>query len=1443
MKDITYIGIGASAGGLRALQELLTLVPANNSFVYIIFQHISKDHKSQLSSLLSSVTSIPIIVPNEDSEFRPGNIYIIPPACSLGIKNQQLYVSKCSLEAPAPHPSIDQGFVTLAQMPNAKSIGIILSGTGHDGTEGLKSIHTMGGITIAQLPSEADFEGMPRQAINAKTVDQVLPIASIAEVLHIFSRNEDNSEEDLLEGIRVLLYASEGIDLDNYKEKTVWRRIKKRMLMLHIDTVANYFSYMIGHNNESRLLYQDLLIGVTCFFREKEAFASLTNILRKKIITLSQNSEFRIWVPACSTGEEVYSVTIVLLELLEEANFKLNIKVLATDIDDIALKAARLGRYSLDAFEEFPLHLREKYFTKYHNSFEVIEKIRKMVLFTHHDLLQDPPFLKTDLISCRNALIYFKASTQQEIFTLFYSSLKDDGLLFLGISENATQHVSYFDPIDTQWKIYKKSKLSKTPKIPKRFFRTLSRPNLTDYAHVPTENHFSELEKLIVKSTYEFFIDSAIVINEHDEIIFKKGKIPYLEFSDGFTSLNVFKNLHPALRHEMRTLLQNLNTSDIESKYTKFVEIKDMGSNSVFVRVMAKGVLVKPNNLFTLIYFQELKDDELLYAGGTLEIPDESKLIASLQTQLSQTTTQLQFLQDEYELLNENMQMVHEELQSSNEELQASNEELETSNEELQASNEELRLSYNNVNNLQKKLKLILDATPEGVLGFDKKGKHTFVNKSASKLLGYSSEFLIGREGHNLWHHSYKDATHYDEKDCPIENVRSSGKEIRGTEIFWRKDGNQFEVGYVCSPIFEDEKITGSVLFFSDITEKMQLQRDYAKEQERIQRYLEVVGVILLVLDLDGNVISINTKGLHILQETQQSILGKNWFENYTAPQERKDVFEVFNALLNSKEDEILSYTNYIITSSGDKRLILWTNTILRDENGNVTNVIAAGNDITEMSELKERLVSSEKLYTLTFEQANVGIAHVGVDGSWLHVNNKLCEIVGYTKEELHKLTFQDITYKDDLNKDLDYVSELLDGKIDNYQMEKRYIRKDKTLTWVYLSVRIVRDKKNKAKYFIAAITDINKEKEIEQELIKSKDTLEEAQHIAKIGSWEYYPQTDTHHWSDEIYEIYGRDKSLPPKNMQDISQYFTPESWSRLLEHINKAVETGEAYSCEAELIRADGESRWVTASGTSMLDELGNQIGLRGTLQDITEKTQLNNMFIAQSRLAAMGEMLSMIAHQWRQPLSIISMSANNLLADVDLELLNPQDTKKEAHSVLNQTKYLSQTINDFKNFYKEDKQRESVTLSTLIDDAMRIAVQSLNSNEIIFEQDLKSTSSIPVFRREVQQVIINLISNAKDALKESKQSDKKIKISTSEDEKNAYILICDNGGGIDPKIMGVIFDPYFTTKDEKNGTGLGLYMSKMIIEKHMKGTLKAQNVDKGVCFKISMPKDLDE
>ncbi|MDF1877618.1 hypothetical protein JHD47_07275 [Sulfurimonas sp. SAG-AH-194-L11] len=428
MQEVNYIGLGASAGGLSALQEILSNVPVPSHSIYIVVQHLSSDRKSMLPDILSKSTSLDVIEAQEGTELLVGKVYVIPPNMMLTQnKNLQLIVIP-SKSKTAPQPNIDTIFTFLSQYSGAKTIGILLSGSGHDGVKGLRAISDVDGITLVQSPKEAEFKSMPESAIKAKVVHETLRLKDIAKIITELDSISD--DETALEAIRILLINHNGFNLQKYKENTVLRRMHKRMLLLQIETLKCYTKYVIKNHKELQLLYEDILIGVTSFFRDKEAF----EVLSKKISHLVQKNknkkELRVWVTACSTGEEAYSIAIMLSELVEKSAKDLSINIFASDIDDVSLAKARQGVYTQLELKNIDKALRDKYFIQTNDDFEVHQNLRKLIVFTHHDLLNEPPFIKMDLITCRNALIYFTHSTQKEIFTMFHYALKTHGILF-----------------------------------------------------------------------------------------------------------------------------------------------------------------------------------------------------------------------------------------------------------------------------------------------------------------------------------------------------------------------------------------------------------------------------------------------------------------------------------------------------------------------------------------------------------------------------------------------------------------------------------------------------------------------------------------------------------------------------------------------------------------------------------------------------------------------------------------------------------------------------------------------------------------------------------------------------------------------------------------------------------------------------------------------------
>ncbi len=1188
MQDINYIGIGASAGGLNVLKILLSHIPVPSHSIYIIAQHYSAEKKSTLSELLNRVTEMDVIEATQNIEFLAGKVYIVASNMTLSEdKNSRLCVVPSPNTTP-PQPNIDDIFSFLAKFGANRSIGVLLSGSGHDGTQGLKAIQEAGGVTLVQSPKEADYSSMPQSAIDSMVVDVALELRDIAKV--IGELDFITPDEMALEAIRVLLINYNNFDLNKYKENTILRRIYKRMLLLQIDRLKDYTRYLIKNSQELQHLYENIFIGVTGFFRDKEAFTALEYSLENLIINSPDKKELRVWVTACATGEEAYTIAILIEELLQKSTKQLSWNIFASDIDAISLVKARQGIYTFNDIEAVKPYLLEKYFIQKDESYIVSQKLRERIVFTQHDLLNEPPFLKMDLITCRNALIYFEQSIQKEIFTMFHYALNPQGILFLGISEALPKSMNFFTLINSKWKIFVKESSVKPPKLAPRFYKMFSlAKTLNDTTKSRKKNQYSTIETSLKESIFELFSSSLIVINRHNEIVYTKGKVPYLEFSDGFASLNIFKKLHQNLHIELRDALDKSRKTD-EKVVSKFVEIENTLTEQLFVRITVTPFSYQANEALSLLTFEAYKTDEMVFDIDGKSVASESNLVHSLQSQLSQLKAQMHRLQDEVESSSENMQMINEELQSSNEELQASNEEFETANEELQSTNEELNESYRHIDLLQQHYNIILESSMDGILGLDMQERHTFVNDAALKMLGYTREELIGKRGHAIWHHTRADGTPFPASECPILNVLKSAQAVRGQDLYWRRDGSSFEVEFSYAPMMENSQIKGVVVTFHDISKKKALEMKIRYEQSLIKHYFDATQAFVVVLNTEGNIELLNKRGADILQTDSSSVLGENWFSNFIDVSQREELQKFFDTLIHSKPDSITPYTNEVITINGEKRLIYWTNTPLYDENNTINGLISTGIDITGENALKMKLDEQEE--------------------------------------------------------------------------------------------------------------------------------------------------------------------------------------------------------------------------------------------------------MMIAQSRQAAMGDMIAMIAHQWRQPLSVISMEVNNLEADLELENeLNKDDLSNLIKNISSQTEHLSQTIEDFKNFFEPNKSKEVVGLKSVFKNVKTLLLKSLENNNIAFVLKMQENYQLLTYKNELIQVLINIILNAKDAIVETGILDGEIKIVISVKDRELSIQIYDNGGGISADIYDKIAEPYVSSKG-KNGTGLGLYMSSIIVQKHLDGRLTWKNIKNGACFSVLLP-----
>ena len=705
---LIVVGIGASAGGLEVLQELVSLLPKNSGLCYVLAQHLSPSHKSMLVSLLEKNSTIPIVQPRDVEPLKPDTFYICPPNKNIEINQQdQIILSEVGEKRHTPRPSVDMLFESIAFVKGDNAIGIVLSGTGSDGSRGVRLIKGEGGFTIAQDPSTAKFDGMPESAINSGNVDLVLSPDDIGkELINImkFPRLpyldiEKNVPREVYESILRKIKRNKKVDFTLYKESTIMRRIQRRMTALKISEITDYLDFLNNNDTETETLFNDMLIGVTSFFRDPRAF----DRLREEISNYLDNKEnniLRVWVAGCSTGEEAYSTAIMLHELLgkEIENFK--VQIFATDIDRKAIDFAREGIYPESALANIPKSLRIKYFKVNGEQFEIDKALKAHVIFSVHDLTQDQPFLRTDLITCRNLLIYFNLELQRQIIPLFHYSLNPKGILFLGQSESIGVFQEQFRTLSKTGKVYEAVFMGKkTP--PTRNNHRFEVEDYVESSKKVSKSHQSSkrksttfLEELIAQKVREEIIPNAILVNENMDIVYSSGNNPLLIRPEGLPTNNIYQNLHSALSIDLRAASHLLESG--ESKvFTEFQRIFLQGQ-SYWARLILVNVTYQPGiGRLTLIFCQVEEVLNLPIASMDVDIDvNLSSFAKEQERQLLKAKEQLQTVIEELETSNEEMQSMNEELQGSNEELQSSNEELETTNEELQSTNEELQTAY-----------------------------------------------------------------------------------------------------------------------------------------------------------------------------------------------------------------------------------------------------------------------------------------------------------------------------------------------------------------------------------------------------------------------------------------------------------------------------------------------------------------------------------------------------------------------------------------------------------------------------------------------------------------------------------------------------------------------------------------------------------------------------
>ncbi|OWY67578.1 ATPase [cyanobacterium TDX16] len=711
------VGIGASAGGLTAFTQLLEHLPSDTGMGFVLVQHLARDRKSLLPDLLAQVCQMPVTEVQDGISVEPNHVYIIPPNRKMTLAQGKLRLAPRE-NISGKHMPVDALFYSLAQELSDKAIGVVLSGGDGDGALGLKAIQAAGGITFAQCEASAQVSSMPHHAATINHLDFILPPQEIAKELakisvHPYVKHFKPTEitqilvdaKDSIQQIFAMLRTVAGIDFTNYKRPTLLRRLKRRLVLHKIETLEDYVKYLQAHPIEIEALSQEFLIHVTSFFRDPEVFQALkTQVFPRITPDKSLSKPIRIWIPGCSTGEEVYSIAICLLEFLSELVTKPTIQLFGTDISELAIQKARLGTYAPSLVNHVSPERLRRFFIKVDGEYQIVKKIREMCVFAKQDLGADPPFSNLDLISCRNVFIYLEKVLQQRVIPLFHYSLKPTGFLLLGTSESTGGFSELFSVVDKKHKIYAK-KLAPT----QLKFNFVERSYLTEKLNSKkmSENSvegFDLVEKQADRIVWSDYTPVGVVIDSNLDIRQFRGETsPYLKPASGKPSFNLLTMAETSLRSE-------LNAAILQAKQQN-VAVKKSGIQLVDrkqLRLVSFDVIpfkVPPtDDRYFLIFFRDTPasadgrstdDSRAVSRGGkqTSARQEANQLkqeLAATQQELAVTKENLQSIVQEYEATNQDLVTANEEVLSSNEELQSINEELETAKEEIQATNEEL---------------------------------------------------------------------------------------------------------------------------------------------------------------------------------------------------------------------------------------------------------------------------------------------------------------------------------------------------------------------------------------------------------------------------------------------------------------------------------------------------------------------------------------------------------------------------------------------------------------------------------------------------------------------------------------------------------------------------------------------------------------------------------
>lgn len=1195
--DNYVVAIGASAGGLEAIHEFFDHMPASSNLSFVVIQHLSSDYKSLLVELVSKHTHMKVFEAENNMTLQHDCVYIIPNNKLMTLKGGRLRLAD-KTESKAPNTAIDTFLYTLAEDKKEKAIAIILSGTGSDGTKGIESIKEHGGMVMVQEPVTAKFDGMPNSAITSGNADYIMPPKKMYEELFKYIKEEpvklleDGKINDvLLDEIFKLVYANSGNDFNLYKTPTIIRRISRRMNETGAKDLNNYVSYLHENSDEVKTLGKDFLIGVTKFFRDTAAFDCIAEKVIPDIVdSKEENDTLKAWICACSTGEEAYSIAILINEYLEKKGKKLEVKIFATDIDEASIDIASKNQYPLSIAKEIDPNRLKKYFIKQGKYYSIIPAIRKQIVFAKHDVIKSPPFIKNDLITCRNMLIYMNNLLQHKILSTFHFSLNQGGYLFLGSSETANAIKEGLIEINGKWKIFKKSGYI-TYSIHNYYHINRSSGNGERKSPQQESQQLSTIEKdfndfMVSDMGYVgVYIDKSYIIQE------AIGNYrQFLSLPEKKIELNILKMMPREVSVVLTTAIRKA-WKDNKKTHVKRIRLK-RDNEEYFLNISIKPPVLETGKALTLIVMCEsaveipLDKEDLIISA----LPDEqhNEYLFELEAELNETRNNLQMAVEEMETTNEELQSSNEELLSANEELQSSNEELQSLNEELHTLNTEHQVKIRELIELNDDLDNYFRSIDVGLIFLDTNLVIRKFNKASINMVNLI-EADIGRSIEQITNN-----IRYENLTTDIRLVIANNKEVEKEIVL---NSGKRTLMRIIPYVRKDQRVDGVIITFVDISIITELNNII---NGVFNASISAVMAFVPVKDKDQNItdfkcIAFNNQALAMLgkprEELNNALLLKQLHDisDYVPFNKFVSVFEKGNILQTEFEDKEDKWYQAIAVKMENGFAATFTDITKRKHSEyklkkNFNDLITARESLKKLNDQLEdkvadrtrKLVENEERFSLIMKASNDTI------WDWDLVNNRMWRSENFTSMFGYPLdeASQDINYwfekihPNDKVRVRDGVYDAINDQNKQWSAEYRFIKADGSYAVILDRGSILHDDFGTPYRMVGSIVDITRLVETERKLSSSETKFRKIFESDVIGILFCNLETGKIHDANQAFlEMVGYNREDLQNGVLNWHRITPKEYLNVSMTSVSQLRQNGVCPPFEKNYIRKDGE------------------------------------------------------------------------------------------------------------------------------------------------------------------------------------------------------------------------------------------------------------------------------